>query len=224
MWVDEMVVYSPLPTRPRTTSQKIIIERDHTDHFIALERTLEPDLPSSLPIEISSEIYEISYIYSHMSIYFMAYPVDEKSLPYATKLEHHFSMEDDLISRYLDISIVTMPLTLHRTLCAMLSIPVSELCESLAYCRIKVSMGLLCEDKHELKHLSRLRIEHSSTREIGIVQPVCFSKSRVPHIEASQILFYGGEEYLYLIRRIDAKCEMCPDDLEVQFLHSICLS
>jgi len=64
MRVDEvMFSISPFSLCSSTTGEKSIIEDIRSDNFICGKWTLEPYLPSSTPIHISSEIDEITCFY-----------------------------------------------------------------------------------------------------------------------------------------------------------------
>lgn len=73
----------------------------------------------------------------------MAYLIDEVSLAYSTKLEEYTSVENDLISDDLDISIVSVSLLLYCLLYHYFLISVSEFRQPLPHRRIKITTRFL---------------------------------------------------------------------------------
>ena len=81
MWIDEMVMYSPLAPRPCTAREEVIIEDECTDDFIRGERTLESNRPPTTTIHVTTEVDEKSlisfeYIFDH---------IDQVSLTHSSK-------------------------------------------------------------------------------------------------------------------------------------------
>lgn len=62
MWIDEMMMISPLPFRTSTTREESIIELYSTDDLFGIKRALESHFPSSSTKEIPTEIDEISRV------------------------------------------------------------------------------------------------------------------------------------------------------------------
>lgn len=50
---------SPLSLGSRGTSEKVIFEDDHSDHFLEIEGILKSYIPRSLSIEISTKVDEV---------------------------------------------------------------------------------------------------------------------------------------------------------------------
>ena len=55
-------------------------------------------------------------MYPLVTLYHLAYHIDEVSLPYSTEFEKDISMKDDLISYDLDIAVVSVFLMSYRIL------------------------------------------------------------------------------------------------------------
>jgi hypothetical protein len=68
VWIDEMVMISPLSLRTSATREIVITEFECADDLIRGKWTLESDLPSPDPIEISAKVYEIPDIYPNFVI------------------------------------------------------------------------------------------------------------------------------------------------------------
>jgi len=113
MWIDEMMMCSPLAPSTSTTCQESIIEQYSTDNFVRCKWTLESYIPASTTIHISTEIDQVSRFYSICviltEIHFdhFSYLIDQISLAYSSELQEDIPMEDNSISSDLDISIVS---------------------------------------------------------------------------------------------------------------------
>ena len=105
--IDEMMVGSPFSLRTSATREKVVIERDRTDDFIGSERTLKSHFPSSLSIEISSEIDEVSFRIRQSCLYHGMNDIDKVPLPYPSELEKYASVEDDFISYDFYITVIS---------------------------------------------------------------------------------------------------------------------
>ena len=104
MWIDEVVMCSPLSPRSCTAREEVIIEDDCTDDFIRGERTLESNRPPTTTIHVTTEVDEESlisfeYIFDH---------IDQVSLAYSTEFQKYISVQSYPISYQFDISIVSV--------------------------------------------------------------------------------------------------------------------
>lgn len=140
MGIDEVMVGAPSSSRTSTAREGDIIDDDSPDDFILCERTLESHFPCSLPIDISSEIYEISGDIRVHSIEHLTNQVDKIAFSDSSEFERDIPMKDHLISGYFYVSIISMSRFLLYLTAARFTIPISELCETTAYCRIKISI------------------------------------------------------------------------------------
>ena len=103
MWIDEVVMCSPLAPCSCTASEKVINEDECTDNFIRGKRTLESNCPSTTTIQISTEVDEKSrisfeYIFDH---------IDQVSFAYSAKFQKNISVQTHSISVEFDVSIVS---------------------------------------------------------------------------------------------------------------------
>ena len=117
MWIYEMMMISPLAFRSSTTGETVIFEHDDTDDLLRIEWTLEPYLPSSSPIDISSEIDEISWIRHSDCRILNDSPdhIDQISLPDSSEFEFDSCMKHNLISIYFYIAIVSCSIIARYT-------------------------------------------------------------------------------------------------------------
>ena len=104
MWIDEVMMHSPLATSTSTRCEMVIIEYDCPEYLIRREWTLESYCPTSSSIYIPTKIDKESRIFAQ----YILYLVYEISLAYSTELEEYISVEHYCISDDLDISIVSV--------------------------------------------------------------------------------------------------------------------
>lgn len=172
---------SPLATSPRTTCEESIIEDVSSYDFIRSEWALESYLPSSTSIHISSEVDKITSIWLYKIIIRnnILYHIYQVPLPNSSKLEKGISIETNCISINLDISIISESFFYNyswfMTRCSQSSI--SEFCELFPYCRVEVSICLICHIQCKREHFFGIIIKYSSTRDIEIMEPIHFYKT-----------------------------------------------
>ena len=136
-----MMVSSPFPSSSRTTGETSIIEDMCPDEFIRSKWTLESDFPSTTTIEISSEIDEKTRKYFEVFFYY----IYQISLPYSPELEKDVTMKQYFILYHFNIPIIPES-SLSEIISTIFSI--SELCEPLSDCWIKVSICFRREFEH----------------------------------------------------------------------------
>lgn len=200
MRVDEMVMNAPLSLRTSATGEEVIFERDRTDHFIRSERTLEPYLPSSLPIEISAEVDKKSRIFLKVSFY----DIDKIPLPHSPELEHDIRVEYHFMSYDFYIVIISVSFSIRNSSFVIYNwLTVPELRESLPDGRIEVSIGLLREIEHKYEHIHAISIECCSTTPIQVMEPIPFEKSRILRLEMAKPRLYLTENPATILGRIE---------------------
>jgi plasmid replication initiation protein len=124
----------------------VIIECECPDDLIEGIWILESYFPASISIEIASKVDEVSRsIFSNCGkilIHHLLEDIDQISLPYSSELEHDISVKLYHVSSQFYITMVSLFSSCGFS-CIMYHLPtISELRESLADCRVKVSLCL----------------------------------------------------------------------------------
>jgi hypothetical protein len=176
-----MMMITPLSFCSRGTCKICIIKCESTDDLIECLRIFESDFPASSPIEIPSEIDEVSRgILSFLLEIFidhLLHDIDEISLPDSAKLEHDISMKFYSISNDFYISVITIfPIT-DDTSCRARHHSVAELRESLSDRRIEVSIRLSRDIECIREYKSSIIIDFSFSIFIDLIEPVIRDKS-----------------------------------------------
>lgn len=222
MWIDQVMVISPLSLGTSTTCEKIILEIKNSDHFIQSKGTFKSYFPSSSTIEISPKVDQISrnpssirkILENHLS-----QNIDEIPLPDSTKFKEDVSMKDDFFS--LDFYIAIIPFFFLEIFCVWcrFRISIPEFWESLSYGWIEISIRNFREHESKCEHFLTIRIEYSMASTIKIMQPISFDKSRILFFKMQQSLFYALKKSSRILLCIKRKPKMCANNIERMLLH-----